>query len=94
LLILIYGYCKGKNVHQIGNVVISKNVVIGDNSTLTTGNSGSPGGPGGPGGFIIPGTPGNPGGAGIPGGPEGFINPLFPFYSNYFIISSLILIKF
>ena len=40
-LIVFYGYCKGKNVHLIGNIFFSKNVVIGDNSTLTTGISGS-----------------------------------------------------
>lgn len=37
---LCYGYFKGKNVHIIGNVVIENKVVIGDNSTITSGNKG------------------------------------------------------
>jgi acetyltransferase-like isoleucine patch superfamily enzyme len=40
LHILLYGYCKGVNVHKIGNIKLSKNVVIGDYSVLTTGNIG------------------------------------------------------
>jgi acetyltransferase-like isoleucine patch superfamily enzyme len=38
--ILFYGYCKGVNVHKIGNIKLSKNVVIGDYSVLTTGDIG------------------------------------------------------
>jgi acetyltransferase-like isoleucine patch superfamily enzyme len=35
-----FGYFKGKNVHIIGNVIIKNKVVIGDNSTITSGNNG------------------------------------------------------
>ena len=40
ILIFLYGFCKGKNVHIIGNVSFSRHVVIGDNSSLTTGLNG------------------------------------------------------
>jgi acetyltransferase-like isoleucine patch superfamily enzyme len=40
LLISLYGFCKGVNVHLIGKIFFSKNVVIGDNCTLTTGLQG------------------------------------------------------
>jgi acetyltransferase-like isoleucine patch superfamily enzyme len=40
ILTFLYGFCKGINVHKIGNIKLSKNVVIGDYSVLTTGNMG------------------------------------------------------
>jgi acetyltransferase-like isoleucine patch superfamily enzyme len=41
LLVFLYGFCRGYSVHLIGNITFSKNVVVGDNCSLTTGINGS-----------------------------------------------------